>query len=62
MLSGLGRPPGPADQPAAIVEGFQVAFTGASLLLAAAAVVLALTLRASDTANINPGEMPVVGG
>src|SRR5215207_228255 len=61
VLAGLGRPPEPADQPAALVEGFQVAFTGASLLLAAAAVVLALTLRASDTANINPEEMPVVG-
>src|SRR5829696_1124445 len=61
VLAGLGRPPTPADQPAALVEGFQVAFTGASLLLAAAAVVLALTLRASDTANINPEEMPVVG-
>src|SRR5215207_7400593 len=61
VLAGLGRPPEPTDQPAALVEGFQVAFTGASLLLAAAAVVLALTLRASDTANINPEEMPVVG-
>ena len=43
------------------MEGFQVAFTGAALLLAVGAVVLALTLRASDTANINPEEMPVVG-
>ena len=54
-------PPTPADQPAALVDGFQVAFTGASLLLAGAAIVLALTLRASDTANINPEEAPVVG-
>src|SRR5215213_7242357 len=61
VLAGLGRPPTPADQPAALVEGFQVAFTGAALLLALGAVVLALTLRASDTANINPEEMPVVG-
>jgi len=61
VLAGLGRPPTPADQPAALVDGFQVAFTGASLLLAGAAIVLALTLRASDTANINPEEMPVVG-
>jgi EmrB/QacA subfamily drug resistance transporter len=61
VLAGLGRAPTPADQPAALVEGFQVAFTGAALLLALGAVVLALTLRASDTANINPEEMPVVG-
>ena len=33
VLAGLGRAPTPADQPAALVEGFQVAFTGASLLL-----------------------------
>ena len=61
MLAGLGHAPTPGDRPAALVEGFQVAFTGAALLLAAGAVVLALTLRASDTANINPEEMPVVG-
>jgi EmrB/QacA subfamily drug resistance transporter len=61
VLAGLGRAPTPADQPAALVEGFQVAFTGAAVLLALGAVVLALTLRASDTANINPEEMPVVG-
>ena len=32
------------------------------LLLAAGAIVLALTLRASDTANINPEEAPLVPG
>ena len=58
VLAGLGRAPTPADQPAALVEGFQVAFTGASLLLPRAPWCSALTLRASDTANINPEEMP----
>ena len=62
VLAGLGRPPTPADRSTAIVDGFQVAFTGASLLLAAGAIVLALTLRASDTANINPEEAPLVPG
>ena len=47
------RHPTPADQPPAIVEGFQVAFGGAAI----AAIVLAATLRASDTANINPEEI-----
>ena len=58
VLAGLGHAPTPADQAAALVEGFQVAFTGAAILLAAGAILLALTLRASDTANINPEEMP----
>ena len=46
----------------ALVEGFQVAFTGASLLLAIAAVFLALTLRKEDTANINPEDAAVIPG
>jgi EmrB/QacA subfamily drug resistance transporter len=62
VLGDLGRPPTRADQASAMVEGFQVAFTGASLLLACGAVVLAVTLRASDTANINPEEAPLVPG
>ena len=61
-LAGLGRPPTPADGPMALVEGFQVAFTGASLLLAIAAVFLALTLRKEDTANINPEDAAVIPG
>ena len=61
-LAGLGRRPGPADGPAALVEGFQVAFTGAALLLAAAAIVLAVSLRKEDTANINPEEAVLVPG
>jgi predicted MFS family arabinose efflux permease len=61
VLAGLGRRPGPADQAAAVVEGFHVAFLGATALLVIGAVVLAALLRASDTANINPEEMPVVG-
>jgi len=62
VLSSLGHPPTPAEQPAAIVEGFQVAFTGAAILLACAAIVLAAFLRKRDTANINPEEAPLVPG
>ena len=62
VLAGLGHPPTPADQPAAIVEGFQVAFTGAAILLAVAAIVLGACLRKRDTANINPEEAPLVPG
>jgi hypothetical protein len=38
----------------------QVAFTGAAILVAAGAVVLALSLRERDTATINPDEAVVV--
>ena len=61
VLGGLGRPPGPADQAVALVEGFQVAFVGAALLVLAGGVLLAAALRKSDVANIDPEAAPVVG-
>ena len=61
-LAGLGRRPAPPDLPVAMVEGFQVGVTGAALLVAAAAAVLAASLRKEDTANINPEELPLVPG
>ena len=61
VLGGLGRPPVPADQAAALVEGFQVAFLGAALLVLAGGVLLAVALRKSDVANIDPEAAPVVG-
>jgi hypothetical protein len=61
VLEGLGRRPGPADQASAMVEGFHVAFVGASVLLLVGAILLISLLRARDTANINPDEVPVVG-
>jgi EmrB/QacA subfamily drug resistance transporter len=61
-LTGLGRPPARADQAAAAVEGFHVAFVGASILVASGAVLIALALRKSDVANIDPEASPVVAG
>ena len=61
VLADLGRAPGPADQAAALVDGFHIAFLGATVLLLVGAIVLATLLRRRDTANINPEEMPVVG-
>jgi EmrB/QacA subfamily drug resistance transporter len=61
-LAGLGGQPTPGDQATAAVEGFQVAFIGASILVAAGAVVIALALRAKDVANIDPEAAPVVAG
>ncbi len=39
---------------AALVEGFQVAFTAAAILVAVGAVLLAVLLRRQDVANVNP--------
>jgi EmrB/QacA subfamily drug resistance transporter len=61
VLADLGRPPSALDQAVAVVDGFHVAFVGAALLLAGAAIVLALLLRKQDVANVNP-EAPLVPG
>jgi predicted MFS family arabinose efflux permease len=60
VLAGLGHAPQAADQAMAAVEGFHVAFIGASILVAAGAVVIALALRAEDVANIDPEASPVI--
>jgi EmrB/QacA subfamily drug resistance transporter len=62
VLENLGRAPERPDQVVALVDGFAVAFTGAALLVAAGAVLLALALRKADVANINPEEVPLVPG
>jgi hypothetical protein len=36
------------------VEGFQVAFTSAAILVTVGAILLALSLRSRDVANVNP--------
>jgi hypothetical protein len=43
-----------ADQPTALVEGFQVAFTGAAILMLVGVVVLAALVRRTDVANVSP--------
>jgi hypothetical protein len=53
-LQGLGHQPGPQDQAAGLVEGFQVAFTSAAILVTVGAILLALLLRSRDVANVNP--------
>jgi EmrB/QacA subfamily drug resistance transporter len=60
-LGALGRPPAPPEQAAALVEGFQVAFTGASILMLVGIVLLAALVRRRDVANVNP-EQPVMPG
>jgi EmrB/QacA subfamily drug resistance transporter len=53
-LAGLGHQPGPQDMAAGLVEGFQVAFTSAAILVTVGAILLALLLRSRDVANVNP--------
>ena len=53
-LSGLGRPPTAADRAAALVEGFQVAFTGAAILMVVGIALMVLLVRRRDVANVNP--------
>ena len=48
-------------QPAALVEGFQVAFTGAAVLMLVGVVLLGALVRRSDVANVSP-DQPVMPG
>jgi hypothetical protein len=61
-LTGLGHAPTSADKAAGLVEGFQVAFTSAAILVAFGAVLMALLLRAKDVANVNPEQGMVPAG
>jgi EmrB/QacA subfamily drug resistance transporter len=61
LLANLGHAPSPVDRAVALTEGFQVAFTGAAILLLAGLVVLVLLVRGRDVANVNPEAAPVAG-
>ncbi|MEA2422606.1 MAG: hypothetical protein QOF55_1705 [Thermoleophilaceae bacterium] len=53
VLGGLGHAPTPSDRTAAVVDGFQVAFTAGAGLIALGAIVLAALIRGTDVARIN---------
>jgi sugar phosphate permease len=44
------------DRASAIVEGFQVAFLGAAILMLVGVVLLAALVRKSDVANVSPDQ------
>ena len=44
-----------------MLDGFQVAFTAAAILVACGAVLLMLAVRKRDVANIDPEAAPVPG-
>ena len=53
-LEGLGHAANPLERATGLVEGFQVAFTSAAILVTVGAILLALLLRSRDVANVNP--------
>ena len=59
VLSELGGRPTQADRADALLEGFQVAFTAAAILVAFGAVLLLLVVRKQDVANVNPDATPM---
>jgi hypothetical protein len=61
ILAGLGHAPSPAEHASALLDGFQVAFTAAAILVALGSVLLMLAVRKQDVANINPDAAPVPG-
>src|SRR5919198_164887 len=61
FLTGLGHAPSTADQNAALVEGFQLAFTVSAGLMAAGVVLIAVLLRRRDLARIDATQPVLVG-
>jgi predicted MFS family arabinose efflux permease len=60
ILSGLTGAPSQAQQQAALVEGFQLAFFVAAGLTAAGALILGLVLRSRNVARIDAGDAVAV--
>jgi hypothetical protein len=56
VITGLAHAPTPSDRSMAVVEGFHVAFTAGSVLIALGALGLALLIRPRDVARINANE------
>ena len=59
VLSELGHAPSREDRLTALLDGFQVAFTAAAILVLIGAVLLLLVVRKSDVANIDPEAAPL---
>jgi hypothetical protein len=58
-LADLGHRPDPAERAQALLDGFDVAFVAAALLLLIGAAVLLATVRKSDVASIDTEAPPV---
>ena len=58
VLGDLGRAPSRLEQSTALLEGFQVAFTAAAILVLVGAVLLALLVRKEDVEGVDPEVVP----
>ena len=58
-LAGVGHRPTPADTAAALVDGFNVAFIAAAILVAVSAVLLLVAVRKRDVAGMDPDAAPL---
>jgi len=61
VLAELGHSPSALERANALLDGFQVAFTAAAILVAFGALLLVLAVRKQDVANVNPDAAPVPG-
>jgi predicted MFS family arabinose efflux permease len=61
VLAGFGDAPSPHQQSVALVDGFQLAFVVAAVLVAAGAALTASLLRRRDVARIDTTEPVLVG-
>jgi MFS family permease len=61
VLGAVSGAPTSAEQAAALLEGYDVAFVAAAILLLIGAVALVATVRGEDVANIDPDEAPMPG-
>jgi EmrB/QacA subfamily drug resistance transporter len=61
VLTGLGHQPTGPERATALADGFQVAFTGAAILMAAGLVMLLVLIRPRDVVNVNPQAAPAPG-
>jgi hypothetical protein len=61
VLEELGGRPSPGEQANALLEGFDVAFVAAAVLLLIGAAALLVFVRRSDVANIDPDAAPLPG-
>jgi EmrB/QacA subfamily drug resistance transporter len=59
VIADLGHPPSQLDRANALLDGFQVAFTAAAILVAFGVVLLMLAVRKEDVANVNPDAAPL---
>jgi hypothetical protein len=59
VIADLGHAPTAADRADALLDGFQVAFTAATILVAFGALLLVVVVRKQDVANVNPDAAPV---